>query len=147
MQAMPSPSDEGHYEQEETQSLGERLWGWIWLLYTGYLIANIFALWHPSDRIAFMIPTITNSLHIGFVVIGAFINKYQRGSYNPWAVDPWWIFAGTDVVLSCVVVLCVVCLLNGTDTTISVGVNVVSLGGVVVCFWKTYKLYRRSNSC
>lgn len=128
----------------EQEMPGEEYWCLIWGVYTVYFGANILAFFVWYDRgIAFVIPIVTNGLHLSLVGMSGTMNLCKGKTF--YSEEPWWLYAITDLILLCVVGVCLFHFSKGTNAVISWPVNAVSILGVFVCFWKTYQIYVRTR--
>ena len=127
----------GVYKTNMLRSKGTLIF--IFLLYFTYgalsLAAFMYALEEKHRVFTLLVPTITNSLHLIFVV-AAYYKEYE-----PWPVQPRCLYKAVDVLLVAVVAMCVVMLaIDAQHKTIAIVANVVTMIAVTLCIRKTYKL-------
>lgn len=133
--------------------MNKNVLGIVWLFYAGYAIANICAIAGETDEFtAFLIPVVTNGLHLGFLALGAVLatDSVESSSRNVWPATPCDCFLRVvDFVLLIVFILSIVFLAEAVDPDNPrfwiVLVNGLSLFGVLVCFYKTYYLYHQKS--
>ena len=115
--------------------------GIVVLFYAIYAIANICAIAGATDEFtAFLIPVLTNGLHLGFLAVGAVLatDSVESSSRNVWpATGLDCFFRVVDLVLLVVFILSIVFLAEAVDPDHPrfwvVLVNGLSLFGVLVC--------------
>ena len=117
----------------------------IAFVYLCYAIANTYAIVSATDEsTAFLIPIVTNGLHLALISLSILYAKCFKGSSyrDVWPTECPFVFIFVDVVLFAVLVVSIVYLTIGVGTDGSQGaavlVNVISLLGVLVCFYKTF---------